>query len=147
MIKRVQDATHREVTPLQKKGACYRFREQERNDFYQKLARRMENSQTSFTFCSDGNPVPFFRHSTANCCGADSITRLIPDTKFKMGNQKVASYLYCELIKNKTLSIGDLTHYFSLSDDVFYRCWSNGFLLNYIPNCRWEQSENKYMLK
>ena len=86
MVERVQDATHKKVTPLQKRGAYYRFRENQKNELYQKLARRMDSSKTSFTFCSDGDPVPFSLHSAANCCGADLITRLVPNTKFDMGS-------------------------------------------------------------
>jgi len=147
MIKRVEDATNKKVYPLQKRGIYYRVSPKKKKIFYDTITQRMKDSKTFFTFCSDGDPVPFHIHSTKNCCGADGIKRLIPETKFNSGNEKVASNVYFELVKRKTIKIEDLKNYFSLSDDIFQQFWSNGSLIHYVPNCKWHEETNTYTME
>ncbi|MBA7706929.1 hypothetical protein ES703_115788 [subsurface metagenome] len=144
MVKRIERATGLEIEPLQKRGVYYRFPSKEKEALYEAIVQKMIGSKTNFSFCSDGDPVPFSYHSTKNCCGTDAIKLKIPDTKFNMGNEKVASNLYYELNEKRTVRFEDLNRYFSLSDDLFRQAWNNGFLSQYVPNCEWDRETNTY---
>jgi DNA repair photolyase len=147
MIRRIADSTGINVSPLQKRGVYYRFPLREKEISYGKIADRMKGSKTAFTICSDGDPVPFSINSTVNCCGADKIKKMIPHTKFGMGNQKVASNMYVELMSRKTIEHEDLNYYFSLSDDDFDLNWNNGSFVHYIPNCAWDSEKRIYTIE
>jgi DNA repair photolyase len=146
MIRRVEEATNKEIPCLQKRGIYYRVPLKEKWAFYYEVAKKIEGNSTLFTVCSDGDPVPFFLHSTNNCCGADGIRRLIPDTKFNMGNEKVASNIYRELVRKNVISIEDLDLYFSLAEEEFRKAWNSGSLEHYLPNCKWNEETNTYSI-
>lgn len=146
MIRRVEEATDMKIYPLQKRGVYYRVPLKDKWAFYDKVARIIKKSSTLFTVCSDGDPVPFFLHSTRNCCGADGIKKLIPDTKFNMGNEKVASNVYRELVMKNAITIEDLDLYLSLSDEVFQQAWNSGSFIFHVPNCRWNAITNTYTI-
>jgi len=147
MVRRVEDVTNMKICPLEKRGIYYRLPLKDKKTFYDRIAQKMRGSRTLFSFCSDGDPVPFSLHSTKNCCGTDAIKTAVPGTKFNMGNEKVASNVYYELTEKGTIYIEDMDRYLSLSNEVFQKAWSGGSLSYYVPNCKWNKEANTYSLE
>jgi len=144
MINRVQRATGAKISGLQKRGPYFRLSSEAKDSFYKKIEDRLNGGRMLFTFCSDGDPVPFHLNCTTNCCGSDAITRLIPLTRFNRGNERVASAVYQELQKKGIIRTTDLKPYFCLSDDIFLESWNNGLFEHYVPGCSWSKKTRTY---
>jgi len=90
IIKQVEKATGVRIKPyfqnVSKSGVFYRYPLREKIKFFKKVARRLRNSNTFVTYCSDGDEFPKELQCTTDCCGASGIPRLVPDTKFKNFN-------------------------------------------------------------
>jgi len=138
IIRRVERATGKSIPGLYRRGYHYRVRWELKGSFYERVAERLRGERTLFTFCSDGD------HSTLDCCGADGNKRIVPNTRFNLGNERVASAVYRELVKRGTVGVEDLEPYFSLSEKVFLRFWRRGLFEYFVPNCRYDKETNIY---
>jgi hypothetical protein len=135
VIRRVQEATRGTIDVLSPRGKI---------SFYEQVASRLKDSETLFSFCSDGTPIPFGIMSTRNCCGADMIGRAIPRTRFNTGNEKVASLVYWELQRKSPIEISDLQSHVSISEDRFLKAWNKGDFETYVYGCRFDKQTSQY---
>lgn len=147
MIDQIEVAVGKPVYPVEEKGFYFRLPQWKKARLYDFLASVMAARKMTFTFCSDGTPVPFDLHSCRNCCGTESLTSKIFETEFNHGNEKVVSTLYFELVNKGEVALEDMVHYFTFNEREFRKFWHRGEFANYIYNCEWDKNKKVYRLK
>lgn len=147
MVEEVSAAVGRKVSPMIERGFYLRLPEEKKMELYTAVAEEMAARKPTFTFCSDGTTVPYHLHSCVNCCGWESLTAHVPETKFGCGNEKIAPIIYQKLREKGELKRSDFDNCFTFTEKAFRKCWYRGEFANYLPGCRWLKRKKKYVLE
>jgi DNA repair photolyase len=146
MIKNVECATTKKVKGLERHGTYYRLRLKPKLAWYKEIARLMAGTGTTFSFCTDGDPVPYGLCPVKNCCGADVLKKFIPSSRFGTGNQKTAETIYGLLENRARAKIEDIAGYAGLDEKAFLKAWNAGKFTQFLPNSVFDKETASYRL-
>jgi len=146
MIKNVERATTKKVKGLERHGTYYRLGLKPKLAWYKEIARFMAGTGITFSFCTDGDPVPYGLCPVKNCCGADALKKAIPSSLFGNGNEKVAETIYHFFEDRGRVKIVDLAGLTVLDDKAFLKAWKAGRFTQFLPNCFFDKETSSYRL-
>ncbi len=147
MIKEIENATGIKVQPMEERGFYLRMSNFKKEELYRAVAQYMYHRLPTFTFCSDGTPLPYDIHSCLNCCGWDTLIKQLPRSRFGFGNEKVAPVVFQRMKEQGEVYRGNFADCFTFTEEAFRKCWYKGEFTSYLPHCGWDHKRKKYFWK